>query len=216
MGELEGEIPLEGPFVAEQAEQVREHAREEATSPCRQIGVHVTNLGEPAAVAVVAGRAGPAGILVTVTADANEASAPSLYERAGGGEVFETIVARFYEGVAADPVLRPLYPEQDLAAAEERLAAFIVQVAGGPQRYTATRGHPRLRFRHMAFPISPVEGGAWLAAMERALAGVSLPPDVRADLWAYFERTAAFLVNTGGLTLGRRQDDPAGTDDPAG
>ena len=153
---------------------------------------------------------------MTVTADATGASAPSLYERAGGAGVFEAIVARFYDVVAGDPVLRPLYPEQDLAPAEDRLAAFLVQLAGGPQRYAAMRGHPQLRLRHMAFPISPAEGGAWLAAMERALDGVSLPPDVRAELWTYFERTAAFLVNTGGLTLGRRHDEAAGPAGPEG
>lgn len=120
---------------------------------------------------------------------------------------------RFYEGVAVDPVLRPLYPD-DLDAARHRLAAFLVQLAGGPRRYEALRGEPRLRLRHLAFPIGTAEAAAWLERMKAALAAVALPEDVAGELRAYFERTAAFLVNEGGLAL--RGGGPGGRRRPPG
>jgi hemoglobin len=69
----------------------------------------------------------------------------TYYEEIGGFETFRRIVAKFYEGVAGDEVLRPLYPEEDLGPAEERFLLFLVQYWGGPTTYSETRGHPRLR-----------------------------------------------------------------------
>lgn len=136
-----------------------------------------------------------------MTAPGPDEERRSLYERAGGATVLEALVERFYEGVAVDPVLRPLYPEEDLGPARERLTAFLVQLTGGPRRYESLRGEPRLRMRHFAFPIGEAEAEAWLARMEAALAAVGLPGDVEAELRTYFSRTAAFLVNEGGLSL---------------
>ena len=86
----------------------------------------------------------------------------TFYEEIGGFETFRRIVHRFYEGVAEDEVLRPLYPEEDLGPAEERFLLFLVQYWGGPTTYSDTRGHPRLRMRHAPFAVTP-GGGAALA-----------------------------------------------------
>lgn len=135
----------------------------------------------------------------------------SLYDRAGGAGPLEAVIGRFYDGVAEDEVLRPLYPGEDLSAARERLSAFVVQLAGGPRRYEALRGEPKLRLRHLAFPIGDREAEAWLARMDAALEDVELPDDVAGELRAYFAKTAAFLRNqglalggSGGGRLGRR------------
>ena len=85
----------------------------------------------------------------------------NFYDDVGGAPVFHKIVARFYEEVAADPVLRPLYPEEDLGPAEERLRMFLEQYWGGPRTYSDQRGHPRLRMRHFPFRIGPTLNGAW-------------------------------------------------------
>jgi hemoglobin len=77
----------------------------------------------------------------------------TFYEAVGGEETFRRLVHRFYEGVAADPLLRPLYPEEDLGPAEERLRLFLIQYWGGPRTYGERRGHPRLRMRHVPFRI---------------------------------------------------------------
>ena len=124
----------------------------------------------------------------------------SLYERLGGHDACRRIVAAFYRGVATDPVLRPLYPE-DLQAAEERLALFLVEWTGGPEQYRAVRGHPRLRMRHFSFAIGRAERDAWMARMSAAIAAAAVDPDAAAELGAAFAQTADFLVNAEGLSL---------------
>ena len=81
------------------------------------------------------------------------ATPENFYEAVGGYDTFHRIVARFYQEVATDEVLRPLYPEEDLGPAEERFRLFLMQYWGGPHTYSDTRGHPRLRMRHMPFKL---------------------------------------------------------------
>ncbi len=123
-----------------------------------------------------------------------EAATPSVYAQLGD-EGFQRLVAAFYRHVAEDAVLRPLYPEQDLAGAERRLRLFLIQYFGGPNRYSAERGHPRLRMRHAPFVIGPVERDHWIAAMTAALAEAQILEPARSEMQGYFERTAAFLMN---------------------
>jgi len=122
--------------------------------------------------------------------------APTFYEAVGGADTFRALVHRFYEGVAADPVLRPLYPEADLTGAEERLRMFLVQYWGGPRTYSAQRGHPRLRMRHAPFRISTPEHDAWLRHMREAVESLELPADAEVVLWDYLEMAANSMVNT--------------------
>src|SRR4051794_26491097 len=86
----------------------------------------------------------------------------SFYDAVGGADTFRKLVATFYEGVADDPVLRSLYPEEDLEPAAERLRLFLMQYWGGPDTYSTTRGHPRLRMRHAPFAINVAARDAWL------------------------------------------------------
>lgn len=117
-----------------------------------------------------------------------------MYERVGGGDFFEALVARFYEGVASDPVLRPLYPE-DLAEPREHLRLFLVQYWGGPRTYADLRGHPRLRMRHAPFKIGLAERDAWLRHMLAALRAASPPGDVEEEMADYFRASATQLIN---------------------
>lgn len=119
----------------------------------------------------------------------------SFYELVGGEETFRRLVARFYAGVAADPVLRAVYPEEDLASAEERLRLFLMQYWGGPRTYSDRRGHPRLRMRHAPFAIGEAERLAWLAHMRVALDSLRLPPEYAQTLWSYLETAAFSLQN---------------------
>ena len=119
----------------------------------------------------------------------------SLYDAAGGMPFFEALVDRFYDGVAVDPVLRPLYPEPDLAGARHRLTLFLVQYWGGPTTYDDERGHPRLRMRHAPFAIGPAERDAWLVRMREAIAWSDPPADVAARLHAYFDMAAEAMRN---------------------
>lgn len=121
---------------------------------------------------------------------------PSFFAEVGGHETFVALVDRFYEGVADDDVLRPLYPEADLGAARERLTLFLEQYWGGPDTYQRTRGHPRLRMRHAGFRIGPLARDRWLEHMREAVDSLDLPPARHALLWDYLERAAHSLLNT--------------------
>lgn len=118
-----------------------------------------------------------------------------LYDAAGGIAFFEALVGRFYDGVASDPVLRPLYPEADLTGARHRLTLFLAQYWGGPRTYDAERGHPRLRMRHAPFAIGPAERDAWLRLMRAAIDETAPPPEVAARLHAYVEMAAEAMRN---------------------
>jgi len=119
----------------------------------------------------------------------------NVYEAAGGEATFRLLVERFYAGVAEDPVLRPLYPEEDLAGAAERLTLFLVQYWGGPDTYNQTRGHPRLRMRHAPFAIGRRERDAWLRLMTAAVESLELPRAVRDALLNYFEAASTAMIN---------------------
>lgn len=123
-------------------------------------------------------------------------SLETFYDQVGGEQTFHRIVARFYEEVAKDELLRPLYPEEDLGPAEERLRLFLIQYWGGPHTYSDQRGHPRLRMRHAPFKVGPAERDAWLRCMRIAVDEVDLPTAHRDQLWQYLESAAQSMVNS--------------------
>ncbi len=124
------------------------------------------------------------------------AATATLFDQIGGHATFQRLVHEFYRGVAGDPVLKPMYPEADLAPAEERLTLFLEQYWGGPQTYSETRGHPRLRMRHQPFKVNPDARDRWLSHMAAAVDSLQLPPLQRETLWSYLERAAQAMVNT--------------------
>jgi len=119
----------------------------------------------------------------------------SFYEAVGGEETFTRLVHRFYAEVAADPVLRPVYPTADLGPAEEHLRLFLMQYWGGPPIYNDLRGHPRLRMRHVRFHIGVTERDLWLKHMRTSLDELELPAALDAQLWDYLVMAAHSLVN---------------------
>lgn len=120
----------------------------------------------------------------------------SLFDRVGGEETFEQLVSHFYALVAVDPILRPLYPDDDFHAAAERLMLFLMQYWGGPHTYSEMRGHPRLRMRHAQFPIDSKARDAWLRCMKSAVDELKIDASDRNELWDYLEMAAQSLVNT--------------------
>lgn len=138
-----------------------------------------------------------------------EPTALSLFSRVGGAEFFERLVDRFYEGVAGDEVLAPLYPEfPDFSGARHRLTLFLVQYWGGPTTYSDERGHPRLRMRHMPFRLGVAERDHWLTHMASAVevTCAELPnrvdsDTIAAELMAYFVPAAEHLRNDTGLPI---------------
>jgi hemoglobin len=119
----------------------------------------------------------------------------TVYDRVGGMPFFERLVDRFYVGVETDPVLRPVYPEQDLVGARHRLTLFLAQYWGGPRTYDAERGHPRLRMRHFPFAIGPAERDRWHVHMRAAIAELAPPSDVADAFEHYFDNAAEAMRN---------------------
>lgn len=119
----------------------------------------------------------------------------TFYDQVGGHDTFVRLVRGFYAGVAGDPVLRALYPEEDLGPAEIRLRMFLEQYWGGPDTYSQERGHPRLRMRHTPYAVTPEQRDRWLRHMLAAVAGLGLDREQEATLVDYLVRAAYMLVN---------------------
>lgn len=120
----------------------------------------------------------------------------TVWKQIGGTETFDRIVRVFYDGVREDPVLAPMYPEDDWEGAIWRLRTFLEQYWGGPKTYSEQRGHPRLRMRHHPYRIDHDARERWLLHMERALDSVALPPMHDTAIRDYVRRAALSLVNT--------------------
>ncbi len=123
------------------------------------------------------------------------ATPENFYQAVGGEDTFRRVVSRFYAEVAKDDILRPIYPEDDLGPAQERLTLFLMQYWGGPHTYSDERGHPRLRMRHMPFKIGPIERDAWLRCMRIAVDEANIAEPHRTRLWQYLESAAHGLMN---------------------
>ena len=112
-----------------------------------------------------------------------------------GEEGFQRLIATFYRQVPGDDILGALYPAEDLAAAEQRLRDFLVYRFGGPERYIARRGHPRLRARHLPFAIDQAARDRWMRLMNNALREAALPAEIEQILRAFFEHMSTFMIN---------------------
>lgn len=118
----------------------------------------------------------------------------SLYDFVGGEPVIREIVRRFYDRIEADPVLRPMFPD-DLGPGREYQALFLIQYFGGPRTYLDVRGHPRLRARHMPFIIDQQARDHWLQHMVDAIDEVGVEEPARGIMRQYFERASEFMIN---------------------
>jgi hemoglobin len=119
----------------------------------------------------------------------------SFYEQVGGEAFFADLTSQFYAVVATDPILRPMYPDEDMKGAAQRLHWFLAQYWGGPSTYQENRGHPRLRMRHSQFSIDLAARDAWLNAMRTAVNGVEIKDELKEQLWDYLEMAADAMVN---------------------
>lgn len=120
----------------------------------------------------------------------------NYYELFGGEPFFADLVSQFYARVATNEILRPMYPDQDMAGAARRLEIFLAQYWGGPTTYQEERGHPRLRMRHAGFKIGPAAKEAWLQCMRDAVASMEMEAQAQEKLWRYLEGAAEHLLNS--------------------
>lgn len=115
-----------------------------------------------------------------------------------GEEKLRAMVAAFYRRMRSDDLIGPMYPQDDWEGSEKRLADFIVYRFGGPQTYIQERGHPRLRGRHMPFPIGQAERDRWLTTMQDAMTEVGIPADSAPLITAFFTQVADMMRNQPG------------------
>ncbi len=118
----------------------------------------------------------------------------SVYDSVGGDETFHALVDAFYARIDADAYLRPMFPD-DLEPGKRRQFLFLTQFFGGPPRYSQERGHPRLRARHMPFPIDQTARDRWLGHMLAAIDAVRIAEPARSIMRDYFERASEFMIN---------------------
>lgn len=119
------------------------------------------------------------------------------YERLGGEQKLRELVDRFYDYMETLPearTIRLLHPE-DLRSAREKLFMFLSGWLGGPDRYVAAFGHPRLRARHLPFSIGAEERDQWMLCMEKALAEANIDNAFREQLVSALQQTATFIIN---------------------
>lgn len=137
----------------------------------------------------------PGPRLTLRSGESGDAVTETLWSQVGGTPTFERIATEFYRGVREDPVLAPMYPDEDWEGATWRLQAFLEQYWGGPTTYSEQRGHPRLRMRHQPFAVTPDARDRWLRHMHAALDAVELAPMHDAAFRDYVERAALAMVN---------------------
>ena len=124
----------------------------------------------------------------------------SIWDQLGGTDggapdAFAELVDRFYDGIENDPIIRPMYPDEDMPGARERLALFLIQYFGGPAIYSEQHGHPRLRMRHSPFIVNADARDRWVSHMSASLAQLEIPPALRDQLWSYLVSAADSLIN---------------------
>lgn len=115
-----------------------------------------------------------------------------------GEEKLRAMVAAFYRRVRVDDLIGPMYPPDDWEGSEKRLADFIVYRFGGPQTYIEERGHPRLRGRHMPFPIDLAARDRWLDLMGYSMREVEIPDAEAPLIGAFFAQVADMMRNRPG------------------
>lgn len=118
-----------------------------------------------------------------------------LWTDLGGAPAVRSLVAAFYRRVPGDDILGPMYPADDLAGAEQRLADFLCFRLGGDPTYLRQRGHPRLRMRHMPFTIDAAAARRWVELMRASMAEAGIPAKTAAELDEFFVQVADFLRN---------------------
>ena len=108
---------------------------------------------------------------------------------------FTRLAAAFYRRMKEDDLVGPMYPPDDWAGAEERFAGFLRFRFHGNMGYIESRGHPRLRGRHLPFSIGEAERDRWLEIMRAAMQETAIPEPAAVPLMAFFAQVADFMRN---------------------
>ena len=119
-----------------------------------------------------------------------------IFGKVGGRKFFKSLAETFYNKIEQDKILRPLFP-QNLEEGKKRQYLFLQQFFGGPREYEKERGHPRLRKRHLPFPIGIKERNQWVKLILESIEelGITEDNELRYTFEEYFKRTATKMMN---------------------
>jgi hemoglobin len=128
--------------------------------------------------------------------DSLEAST-SIFDKIGGMDTVHRLVETFYKNMDTLPGARDIRAmhAQNLAPTQAILKLYLAEWLGGPAEYSATRGHPRLRMRHVRFSIGPAERDAWMLCMDKALDETIEDAVIRESLREKFAKLADWVRN---------------------
>jgi hemoglobin len=132
-----------------------------------------------------------------MSADQGNGSGATAYSLIGGAEPIRQLVDRFYDLMELEPayaVIRQLHPA-DLISSRDKLYLFLTGWMGGPDVYQEKYGHPKLRARHLPFPIGSIERNQWLDCMQRAMDEVAIDAPLKERLHESFFTTADWMRN---------------------
>lgn len=118
----------------------------------------------------------------------------SIYHSLGETRL-HLLVDRFYEHVYQHPRLSTIFPE-DRTETVRKQKQFLTQFFGGPPVYTEEHGHPKLKGKHVPFPITPTRAKEWLYCMEKALLDLNIEEPIRSKLYNSLIEPAKFMINT--------------------
>ena len=137
--------------------------------------------------------------------DANDApeagaAATTAFELLGGEPAVLALVDRFYDVMSVDPRFAALYALHPvpLDGSRDKLYWFLCGWLGGPDHYVQRFGHPRLRARHLPYPIASTERDQWLLCMAEAMADREVPQPLFDRLLEAFGQTADWMRNRAG------------------
>ena len=122
------------------------------------------------------------------------------FDALGGDRGVRALVDAFYDRMDLEESfagIRKLHPPS-LDGSRDKLYWYLSGWLGGPSLYIERFGHPRLRARHLPFPIATAERDQWLACMRMALADVAVPAPVAESLLSAFFGTADWMRNRDG------------------
>jgi hemoglobin len=122
---------------------------------------------------------------------------PTPYARLGGEARLRELVDRFYDYMDSLPETRDIRAlhANSLRVSRDKLYMFLSGWLGGPALYIEKYGHPRLRARHLPFPIGERERDQWLLCMKNALEDMQLEESFKEELYTAFQRTADHMRN---------------------
>jgi len=118
-----------------------------------------------------------------------------------GEERFRKLVFDHYESIRTSDIafLFPIFDDEDFAEAQKHAADFLIEISGGPDYFTQTRGKHQMVGRHAPFRIDEASRHTWLELyilLLQALEGEGIKEEYIKSFWNYLDIYSMWMVNT--------------------